>query len=197
MRTPSLAGQREPWSGSARLEVRPLSGDRLGPIGVPKLLLTRAESARALSMSLSHFQRHVQPQVRCVRSGQLRLYRPRDLESWLEDALPEAIDDRSLTPRRSVTLEEVKEKFIREAREGVALNKWRRRYRPRSVEDLESLNRLPSEMLWRPLDAVSPGEVQELVDALGREHRSASRISSVVTKPLPFSKSVAHVPAGP
>ena len=79
-----------------------------------------------------------------------------------------------------MTLEEVKERFIREAREGVALNKWRRRYRPRAVEDLESLNRLPAEMLWRPLDAVNPGEVQELVDALSREHLSASRISSVV-----------------
>lgn len=36
-------------------------------------------------MSLRHFQRHVQPFVRCVYSGQLRLYRPRDLERWAED----------------------------------------------------------------------------------------------------------------
>lgn len=35
-------------------------------------------------------------------------------------------------------------------------------------------------MLWRPVDAVSPGEVQELIDALSREHCSPSRISSVV-----------------
>ncbi|HKF82089.1 MAG TPA: hypothetical protein VKB23_03915 [Solirubrobacterales bacterium] len=35
-------------------------------------------------MSLSHFQRHVQPHLRCVYSGQLRLYRPRDLEQWSE-----------------------------------------------------------------------------------------------------------------
>ena len=140
MRTSSLAGQREPWSGSTWLEVGPLSGDRLGLAGVPKLLLTRAESAQALSMSLSHFQRHVQPRLRCVRSGHLRLYRPRDLERWLESAVPETIDDGSPTPRRSMTLEEVKERFIREAREGVALNKWRRPYRPRAVEDLESLN---------------------------------------------------------
>lgn len=140
VRTSSLAGQREPWSGSTWLEVGPLSGDRLGLAGVPKLLLTRAESAQALSMSLSHFQRHVQPRLRCVRSGHLRLYRPRDLERWLESAVPETIDDGSPTPRRSMTLEEVKERFIREAREGVALNKWRRPYRPRAVEDLESLN---------------------------------------------------------
>lgn len=50
----------------------------------PKFLLTRSEAAEALGMSLSHFQRHVQPHLPCVYSGQLRLYRPRDLEEWAE-----------------------------------------------------------------------------------------------------------------
>jgi hypothetical protein len=49
-----------------------------------RFLLTRKEAAEALGMSLSHFQRHVQPYLRCVYSGQLRLYRPRDLEQWSE-----------------------------------------------------------------------------------------------------------------
>lgn len=49
-----------------------------------RLLLTRREAAAALGMSLSHFQRHVQPTLRCVYSGQLRLYRPSDLERWAE-----------------------------------------------------------------------------------------------------------------
>ena len=49
-----------------------------------RLLLTRREAAAALSMSLSHFQRHVQPYLRCVYSGQLRLYRPGDLERWAD-----------------------------------------------------------------------------------------------------------------
>jgi hypothetical protein len=49
-----------------------------------RLLLTRKEAAEALGMSLSHFQRHVQPHLRCVYSGQLRLYRPGDLERWSE-----------------------------------------------------------------------------------------------------------------
>lgn len=53
----------------------------------PRLLLTRREAAEALGMSLSHFQRHVQPQLRCIYSGQLRLYRPRDLERWSEQAV--------------------------------------------------------------------------------------------------------------
>lgn len=49
-----------------------------------RLLLTRREAAEALGMSLSHFQRHVQPLLRCIYSGQLRLYRPVDLERWIE-----------------------------------------------------------------------------------------------------------------
>jgi hypothetical protein len=49
-----------------------------------KLLLTRREAAAMLGMSLSHFQRHVQPRIPCVYSGQLRLYRPLDLERWVE-----------------------------------------------------------------------------------------------------------------
>jgi hypothetical protein len=48
------------------------------------LLFTRQEAADSLGMSLSHFQRHVQPYVPCVYSGQLRLYRPHDLERWAE-----------------------------------------------------------------------------------------------------------------
>jgi hypothetical protein len=52
---------------------------------VPRMLLTRQEAAATLGMSLRHFQRHVQPYMRCVYSGQLRLYRPRDLEQWAED----------------------------------------------------------------------------------------------------------------
>ena len=51
---------------------------------VQKLLLTRQEAAASLGMSLRHFERHVQPQVACVYSGQLRQYRPRDLERWVE-----------------------------------------------------------------------------------------------------------------
>jgi hypothetical protein len=52
---------------------------------VRRLLLTRQEAAEALGMSLSHFQRHVQPYLRCVYSGQLRLYRLADLEAWVEE----------------------------------------------------------------------------------------------------------------
>jgi hypothetical protein len=52
---------------------------------VPRMLLTRQEAAEALGMSLRHFQRHAQPFLPCVYSGQLRLYRPNDLERWADD----------------------------------------------------------------------------------------------------------------
>ena len=50
----------------------------------PRVLLTRREAAEALGMSLRHFQRHVQPDIPCVYSGQLRLYPLKDLERWAE-----------------------------------------------------------------------------------------------------------------
>jgi hypothetical protein len=55
---------------------------RLRP--VPPLLATRAESARMLAMSLDHFERHVQPELRLVRSGQLVLVPLRELDAWVE-----------------------------------------------------------------------------------------------------------------
>jgi site-specific recombinase XerD len=79
-----------------------------------------------------------------------------------------------------MTLEVVVERFIRAASEGIALNKWRRPYRPRAVEDLESLNRLPRELLGCHIDAVTLGDVQGVIDELSEEGRSASRISSIV-----------------
>jgi hypothetical protein len=65
-----------------------ISGSRRpgGVTELPRFLFTREESARVLGMSLSHFQRHVQPHVPCVYSGQLRQYRPEDLRSWAEQA---------------------------------------------------------------------------------------------------------------
>ena len=50
----------------------------------PRLLLSKREAAAALGMSNRHFERHVQAQLRCVRSGQLTLDHLRDLERWAE-----------------------------------------------------------------------------------------------------------------
>ena len=57
---------------------------------LPRFLYTREESAAVLGMSLSHFQRHVQPHLKCVYSGQLRLYQPLELERWADREACEA-----------------------------------------------------------------------------------------------------------
>lgn len=44
----------------------------------------QAGGSRGTCMSLSHFQRHVQPFLKCVRVGRLRFYRPEDLEHYTE-----------------------------------------------------------------------------------------------------------------
>jgi hypothetical protein len=51
---------------------------------VPRLLLTRQEAAAALGMSLNHFARHVQPELRVVPSGQLVLIPVSELERWVQ-----------------------------------------------------------------------------------------------------------------
>jgi excisionase family DNA binding protein len=59
-----------------------LSASRL----VPRVTLTRAEAAQALGMSVDHFERHVQPDLRVVRSGRLVLVPLRELERWVDEA---------------------------------------------------------------------------------------------------------------
>jgi len=55
-----------------------------GP-SAPRLALSRSEAAAALGMSLRHFQRHVQPNLQCIYSGQLRLYPVVELERWMHE----------------------------------------------------------------------------------------------------------------
>ncbi|HTU15617.1 MAG TPA: hypothetical protein VMF31_10490 [Solirubrobacterales bacterium] len=49
------------------------------------LLYNRKQAAKALGdMSIDHFERHVQAELPCVYSGQLRMYRPQDLTDWIK-----------------------------------------------------------------------------------------------------------------
>ena len=50
-----------------------------------RVLLTRKEAAASMGMSLSTFERHVQPDVRLVATGQLRLVPPSELERWVQE----------------------------------------------------------------------------------------------------------------
>lgn len=61
-----------------------------GPI--PRLALTREEAAAAIGMSLDSFERHVQPTLRLVRLGRMRLVPIRELDRWLEDNAERTLD---------------------------------------------------------------------------------------------------------
>lgn len=51
---------------------------------VPRYTLTRREAAASLGISLNHFERKVQPELRIVLSGQLVLIPVAELERWVQ-----------------------------------------------------------------------------------------------------------------
>jgi excisionase family DNA binding protein len=51
---------------------------------VPRFTLTRREAAAALGVSLNHFERRVQPELKVVPSGQLVLIPVSELERWVQ-----------------------------------------------------------------------------------------------------------------
>jgi hypothetical protein len=53
--------------------------------GAPRLALTKQEAAAALGMSVDSFERHVQPELRVVRRGRLRLFALFEIERWLRE----------------------------------------------------------------------------------------------------------------
>jgi hypothetical protein len=56
--------------------------------------LSKPEAAAALSMSIDSFERYVQPDLKVIRRGRLRLFAVAELERWCEAhgerTLPEA-----------------------------------------------------------------------------------------------------------
>jgi hypothetical protein len=61
------------------------SDNRDRPAQMRRFAMTRAEAARALGMSINSFERHVQPELKIVRRGKLRLIPVREVERWLEE----------------------------------------------------------------------------------------------------------------
>ena len=53
--------------------------------GVPRLAFSRREAAAALGVSTDSFERHIQPELRCIRRGRLRLFDLRELQRWLDE----------------------------------------------------------------------------------------------------------------
>jgi excisionase family DNA binding protein len=50
----------------------------------PRRALTVDEAARSLGISRDHFERHVMPDLRIVRSGRRRLIPVSELDRWLD-----------------------------------------------------------------------------------------------------------------
>jgi hypothetical protein len=51
---------------------------------VPRIALTREEAAHAIGMSLTSFEQYVQPDLRLIRRGKLRLVPVAELERWCD-----------------------------------------------------------------------------------------------------------------
>ena len=52
---------------------------------VLRIALRRDEAAQALGMSVDSFERYVQPHVRLIRAGNLRLVPVSELEKWADE----------------------------------------------------------------------------------------------------------------
>ena len=59
---------------------------------IPRLALSREEAATSLGMSLDSFERHVQPTLRLVRLGRMRLVPIAELERWLGENAERTIE---------------------------------------------------------------------------------------------------------
>ena len=95
--------------------------------------------------------------------------------------LIEALRQGKLVDGAGLRLDDARQRFVEAARDGVALNKWGRRYRRRAVEDLESaLRQIPDSLARRKLVDVRRGEIQHLIDQMTADGLSGSRVRSVV-----------------
>lgn len=74
--------------------------DRPSP---PRLGLTVEEAAKAVGMSESSFKRHVQPELRIVRRGSLRIIPVPEIERWLESNATMAATTRAASRMRTLT----------------------------------------------------------------------------------------------
>ena len=59
---------------------------------VPRIALTRDESAHSLGMGLTSFKKYVIPEVRAIRRGSLVLYPVRELQRWADENAERVIE---------------------------------------------------------------------------------------------------------
>jgi integrase len=108
-----------------------------------------------------------QPTIEAARSARADLIR--------------ALHSGELPESGGIRLTEARERFVKAAREGRALNKRGLRYKPRSIDNVEEVLRVHIEPALgaKRLSTIRRGDVQKIVDEL-TPHMSGSRIRSIV-----------------
>lgn len=64
-------------------KTRGIEPGSLAPI--PRVALTKRQAAEALSISLRSFENYVQPELRMIRRGRMRLVSVTELQRWAEE----------------------------------------------------------------------------------------------------------------
>lgn len=94
--------------------------------------------------------------------------------------LQEKVERGEMASGPGLTLRELRDRFLTDVDEGVALNKQGRRYKPRSAETLRAcLDHLPVDLLRRKASKVRKGHIQALIDSKARK-LSGSRVRAIV-----------------
>lgn len=62
---------------------------------VDRKTYTRQEAADSLGVSLDHFERHVAPELRLIRSGRLVLVPVAELDRWADQAAARTLERRA------------------------------------------------------------------------------------------------------
>jgi len=72
-----------------------LVAERIAACGpdVPRVALTRQEAAASLGVSVDHFERHILPALRVIRSGRLVLVPVAELERWAQEQAAHALQE--------------------------------------------------------------------------------------------------------
>ena len=55
-------------------------------IAVAPIALSKTEAAAALGVSVDSFERHIQPDLKVIRRGRLRLFAVSELQRWAAEA---------------------------------------------------------------------------------------------------------------
>lgn len=69
-----------------------MTGQLLAARNVPRLALTREEAAEALGIGLTTFKTQVQPHLRMVRRGKVRMIPVTELQRWLQENAERVLD---------------------------------------------------------------------------------------------------------